>query len=108
MLKSYEIYSARRKALRITRQQVATEVGCTVEDVVNFERGNRISHDAYEGIKAYLKERFCDMSSADHYKARALELAIEINDDPDPQSILNYIGHMIVELGKLQMELTNR
>lgn len=104
-MKSYEIYSCRRKALRISINDLAKEVGCDRQYIVDFESGKRVPSFIYNNIKTTIRNKFNDLSPVEHYRARILELGIELRDETDKQIALNEISHMMIELGKLQGEL---
>lgn len=104
-MKSYEIYTCRRKALRITRLELANEIGCNVSYIEDFENGTPIPQWYYERIKWAIRNRFNSLSPVEHYRVKILELGIELRDETSTQYALEEIAHMMVELGKLQNEL---
>ena len=104
-MKSHEIYSCRRKALRLTKEQIAIKANVLVQYVEWFEEGKRIPTWAENNIKVAIRNEFCNLTSIEHYRARILELAIEIRDETEVTYALNEISHMMIELGKLQNEL---
>lgn len=104
-MKSYEIYACRRKALRLTRQELADKAGVQVLYVEFFEKGCNIPRYVSDKIKATIRNEFCEMNSIDHYRTRILEMAIEIKDETNTEYAMQRISHMMIELGKLQNEL---
>ena len=107
-MKSHEVYAIRRAALRLSKETVAERAGLNVAYVTLFEDGKSIGK-AYENkIKTVLNNGFKELNSVEHYKARILELAMEIrNDTSDTSSKENLyrLSHLIVESGKLEREL---
>ena len=103
-MKSYEIYKIRRESLNWTISQLSALSGVNEREIEWYEEGKNIGNEKAERIKQTLRKGFCDLSSIDHYKARIRELAMEISQTDDPKFIMEYIGHMMVECGKLQME----
>lgn len=104
-MKSYEIYACRRKALRITRQELADRARVHVQFVNDFEKGLKIPRVEYDRIKTTIREMFNELDSIEHYRTRILELGIELRDETDADIALQEIAHMMIELGKLQNEL---
>lgn len=104
-MKSHEVYAIRRNALRWSRETVAERAGLSVGYVVLFEDGKSIGK-AYENkIKSVLNEGFKELNSSEHYKARILELAMEIRNDTSCKENLYRLSHLVVEAGKLEREL---
>ena len=103
-MKDYEMYKYRRIALGWSIEKLSINSGVHEQEVRYFEEGKNIGREKIEIIKKTLRDGFCNMSSKDHYKARIMELAIEINKTNDENELFQMIGHMMVECGKLQME----
>lgn len=100
------IYKCRREALGLTIDQLAEKCGVTIETIIDFEAGKCTEKEDKDIVKVYLRKAFCDLDSIDHYKARILELAMEISRTKENKNDqFNCISHMLVELGKLQAEL---
>lgn len=104
-MRTYQTYMCRRKALGITKEEMAKRVGTSVEVIENFEQGYWTHRYIIDRIKDVCYYGFKDMDEIDHYRARILELAMEIKIDDNPEHAMSEIGHMMVELGKLQREL---
>ncbi len=104
-MRSHEVYIARRIALRWSREILAEKTGINVAYVTLFEDGKSIGKTYENKIKSVLNNGFKELTSAEHYKTRILELAIEIKDDDNSKENLYRISHMIVELGKLEREI---
>lgn len=107
MLKTYEIMKIRRQALGLTREELAERTNLKVKEIEYYEDGMRMAGYVGAIINTTLRELFKNMDSITHYKRRILELAMEINADDEVDFMLRNIGHMITELGKLQMETMN-
>lgn len=104
-MKSHEVYAIRRAALRLSKETVAERAGLNVAYVTLFEDGKSIGK-AYENkIKSVLNDGFKELNSVEHYKARILELALEIRNDTSSKENLYRLSHLIVESGKLEREL---
>ena len=104
-MKSHEVYAIRRNALRWSRETVAERAGLNVAYVTLFEDGKSIGK-AYENkIKSVLNDGFKELNSVEHYKARILELAMEIRNDTSCKENLYRLSHLVVESGKLEREL---
>lgn len=104
-MKSHEVYAIRRAALRLSKETVAERAGLNVAYVTLFEDGKSIGK-AYENkIKSILNDGFKELNSVEHYKARILELALEIRNDTSSKENLYRLSHLIVESGKLEREL---
>lgn len=103
----YEILKCRRKALGLTKEELAEKSGVNIILIEAFESGKKISNVEKEKINRYLWKSFQEMDSITHYKRRILELALELNEEYILADAIKEIGHMMVELGKLQMELAN-
>lgn len=100
-MKSYEVYTSRRKALRLTQLDLAKLAGVNLLDVVNYEKGEIID-DVFMKIKNTISEQYKTLDYVDHLKTRILEMAILIRDEENKDFLLTDISHMMVELGKLQ------
>lgn len=106
-MKSYQTYMCRRKALGITQEEMANRVGCTVDDIRKYENGGwtpdalvqRIKNECYAGFKT--------IDENEHYLLRILEIALELQIEDNTDHALKAIGHMMVELGHLQMNLVD-
>lgn len=104
-MKSYEVWSARRKALRLKKSELAELVGCSIEDISNFESGTAVPSRIYENIKNTIWRLQREQDPIDHYKTRILELAIQIKDEENKDYLLDEISHIMIEIGKLQGEI---
>lgn len=102
-----EIMRSRRVALRMTKFELAEKVGVNVNVISLFEDGVNVPKNTYEKIKEVLRNEFNSLKPEEHYRARILELAIEIRDEKDAKFNFDYIGHMMIELGKLMAEVNN-
>lgn len=105
-MKSYEIYRCRRQALGFSRDELAKKAGVEPESIELYELGIKVDYLIEDKIRNTLVKEFKELDSISHYKKRILELALEINEESWTKSMYQEIGHMIVELGKLQMEIT--
>ena len=74
-------------------------------EIEDFENGKQVPKVVNQRIKSFLHNQLCLMDSVEHYRKKILELALEINVDDDTQSCLLEMGHLMVEIGKLQKEL---
>lgn len=106
-MKDNIIYKCRRQALGLNINDLATGCGVSNDVIMAFENGDWISNKDKDMIKTYIRKCFCNMRSMDHYRARILELALELNNPEIPASNDQQLlmSHMMVELGKLQAEL---
>jgi len=104
-MKSFEVYTYRRIALRWSREMVAEKAGVQPNYVEWFESGKRIGRDFEDKIKGAINEGFRELDPIEHYKVRILELAYEIRFDEDVRETIYRSSHMMVELGKLQRAL---
>ena len=101
----YVLYRNRREALGWTIQELSEKSNVHILEVMWFEEGKKIGYDKEQKIKEALYHGFYDLPSKDHYKARILELALQINSgDLDQTELLNAISHISIEIGKLQGE----
>lgn len=106
-MKHYEVYKCRRQALGFTKSDLADKVGLKVGVIDKFENGENIPYCFEVAIKKTIDDEFRNIDSMTHYKRRILELAIQINHEEEVERLLHDIGHMMVELGKAQMEIMN-
>ena len=104
-MKSYEVWSSRRKALRLKKVDLAELAECSVEDISNFESGIAVPSRIYENIKNTIWRLQRKQDPIDHYKTRILELAIQIRDEENKEHLLDEMAHIMIELGKLQGEI---
>ena len=104
-MKSFEVYKYRRIALRWSREFVAEKAGILVDYVRYFEDGKKIGRDFESKIKFAIDEGFRELESMEHYRTRILELAYEIAFGDDNTETLQRMGHMMVEVGKLQRSI---
>ena len=104
-MKTYEIMKCRRQALGFTKEKFAERVDLDVRLIEFYESGKKVASYVEERIRTALYEEFKNMDSMEHYKKRILELALELNKQDDTKFALLEIGHMITELGKLQMAI---
>lgn len=107
-MQTYEIMKCRRLALGLTKEELAKITGLDVKLIEYYESGENVARYVGMDIKQALYEQFKNMDSVTHYKKRILELALEINKQDDADFMVQEIGHMLVELGKLQMEIFNQ
>lgn len=104
-MKSHEVYAIRRAALGWSKDVVAERAGLNVAFVTLFEDGHGIGKTYENKIKSTLNNGFKELNSVEHYKARILELAMEIRNDTSSKENLYRLTHMAVEVGKLEREL---
>lgn len=104
-MKKYEVYACRRKALGLTRQQLADKCGIDVQVVIDYENGIWISSEDCEKIKQATYEGFKNVDQVEHYRMRILEIAMELKIERNADFAIREIGHMMVELGRLQMAI---
>ena len=104
-MKTYEIMKCRRQALGFTKDKFAEKTGLDVKLIEFYESGKNVGSYVEERIRTTLYEEFRNMDSMEHYKKRILELALELNKQDETKFALLEIGHMITELGKLQMAI---
>ena len=107
-MKSHEVYAIRRAALRWSKETAAERAGLNVTYVSLFEDGKYIGKTYENKIKSVLNDGFKELNSIEHYKARILELAMEIRNDTSNSSCkenLYRLSHLIVESGKLEREI---
>lgn len=104
-MKSYEVWTARRKASRLTRQQVADRANVSVNSVIAFENGEFVQRDIVEAIKNAIWMFQREESKIEHYRSRILELGILLKDEDNKEMAMQNISHMMIELGRLQGEL---
>lgn len=106
-MKTYEIMKCRRQALGLTKEKFAKEANLDVKMIEFYEDGKKVAGYVEEQIKLTLVSLFQNMDSMTHYKRRILELALELNKQDETKFALLEIGHMMTELGKMQMEIIN-
>ena len=104
-MKSHEVYAIRRAALGWSKDVVAERAGLNVAFVTLFEDGNSIGKTYENKIKSVLNNGFKELNSVEHYKARILELAMEIRNDTSSKENLYRLSHLTVEVGKLEREM---
>ena len=104
-MQSHEVYAARRIALQWSKEELAEKAGLNVAYVIFFEDGKNIGREFEEKIKSALNKGFKELSCIEHYKARIMELAIEIRDETSDKESLYRLSHLIVEAGKLEREI---
>lgn len=107
-MKSHEVYAIRRAALRWSKETVAERAGLNVTYVSLFEDGKYIGKTYENKIKSILNDGFKELNSMEHYKARILELAMEIRNDTSCTNCkenLYRLSHLVVEAGKLEREI---
>ena len=104
-MKVYERMKCRRQALGLTREQLAEKANLKVKEVEFYEVGYNTASYINRNIQGTLWEVAKNLDSINHYKRRILEIALLINNNQDDvDMMLKDIGHMMVELGKLQMD----
>ena len=106
-MKVNEVYKCRRQALGWSKEELAKKLEMRVGVIENFENGIRIPYCFEAAIRETIDREFREVPSMIHYKRRILELALQINSETEVERLLHDIGHMMVELGKLQMEVMN-
>lgn len=106
-MKQYEVYKCRRQALGLTKEKLADKIDVKPGVIDRFESGERIPRCFEMAIKNAIDSEFTNVDSMTHYKRRILELAIQLNYENETERTLHDIGHMMVELGKMQMEIMN-
>lgn len=106
-MKRYEVYKCRRKALGWTKEKLADKIGLKVGVIERYENGEVIPYCFEIAIKDTIDNEFTNVDTMTHYKRRILELAIQLNYETEDERTLHDIGHMMVELGKMQMQIMN-
>lgn len=104
-MKCYEVYTARRKALKLTQLELSKLADIRLLDVVNFEKGELVDKEVFNKIKDTIYLKFKSLDYVDHVKARIIETALRISDETDNDQLLKDISHMMIELGKLQGDI---
>lgn len=100
-----ERMKCRRQALGLTREQLAEKANLNVKEVEFYEEGKKTASYINKNIQSTLWDLSKNLDSITHYKRRILELALLINNNQDDvDMMLKDVAHMMVELGKLQME----
>lgn len=106
-MKSYEMYKCRRIGLNWSREILAEKAGVTVQHVRWYEEGRKIGSDFENMIKDALYLGYKNLDEIEYYKCRIVELSYEIRFETDTQYLMQRIGHMVTELGKLQMRVVD-
>ena len=106
-MKMYEVYKCRRQALGWIREELAKRLDLKTGVIERYENGDKVPYCFEVAIRQTIDAEFTNVDSITHYKRRALELALQINSETEVERLLHDIGHMMVELGKLQMEVMN-
>ena len=104
-MERYKVMRCRRQALKLTREQFAKMANLDVKLVEFYEEGKNVASYVDERISMTLMKLYQNMDSVTHYKKRILELALELNEQDETKFAILEIGHMMTELGKLQMEI---
>ena len=104
-MKTYEIMKCRRQALGLTKEELAEKAKLDVKLIEFYEDGKKVASYVERNIQLTLVAMFQNMDSMTHYKRRILELALELNKQDETKFALLEIGHMMTELGKMQMEI---
>lgn len=100
------LYKNRRTALKWSLEDLAVKSGLDPREIKWFEEGKRIGSEKEAIIKQALYEGFVNLDSKDHFRARILEIALQVNSgDLTTQEELNALSHIAIELGKLQGDL---
>lgn len=106
-MKRYEVYKCRRQALGWTKEKLAEKIGLRAGVIEKYENGDNIPYCFEVAIRQTIDNEFTNVDQMTHYKRRILELAIQLNYENETERTLHDIGHMMVELGKMQMEIMN-
>lgn len=104
-MKRYEVYKCRRQALGLTREQLSEIIDVRVGVIERYESGEMVPRCFEMAIRQAIDDEFTAVDRMTHYKRRILELGIQLNYEQETERILHDIGHMMVELGKMQMEI---
>jgi len=104
-MKTYEIMRCRRQALGLTKEKLAEKTELDPKLIEFYEDGKNTPSYVETKIRMTLMKIFQDMDPMTHYKRRILELALELNSQDEVKFALLEIGHMIIELGKMQMDM---
>lgn len=104
-MEKYMTLKCRRQALGYTKEMLAELAQITVAEVEAFEKGKQMPSYVEQRINDTLWTRLRAMDSAEHYRKKILELALEINMENDTKSCLWEMSHLMVEIGKLQRDL---
>lgn len=100
------LYKNRRMALKWSLEELAEKSNLNIMEIKWFEEGKKIGTEKENIIKEVLYQGFVNLDSKDHFRARILEIALQINsEDLNTQEELNALSHMAIELGKLQGDL---
>jgi len=106
-MKVNEVYRCRRQALGWSKEDLAKRLDLKTGVIERYENGDKVPYCFEVAIRQTIDAEFIKIDSITHYKRRALELALQINSETEVERLLHDIGHMMVELGKLQMEVMN-
>ena len=104
-MKGYEVRKCRRIALSWSKERLADEANLDVRYIEFYEEGKNIPNWVADKIDKTLWAGFNNLESIEHFKKKILEEALKISREDNTQYLMQYIGHMLIEAGKLQMEL---
>lgn len=104
-MKKQEIRKCRRVALSWSKEKLAFETGLDVRYIEFYESGKNVPNWVVDQIDSTLWNAFNQLDSIEHYKRKIVEEALKISMEENTEYIVQNIGHMIIEAGKLQMEL---
>jgi transcriptional regulator with XRE-family HTH domain len=104
-MKRCEVYKCRRQALGWSKEKLSEKLGLKVGVIEKYENGENIPYCFEVAIKQTIDNEFTNVDKMTHYKRRILELAIQLNYEEEVERSLHDIGHMMVELGKMQMDI---
>lgn len=103
-MKIGEQYKCKRLALGMTQADIADLCEVSTATVSKFERGEFLSQETYCKIKDTVEKYIRGLDPDQYYYIRIIENALSLEYKNRDQT-LRTLSHMMVHIGKLQMDL---
>ena len=99
-----EQYKCKRLALGMTQADFADLCDVSSTTISKFERGEFLSQEVYLRIKETVERYIRGLDPDQYYYIRIVEAALSLQYK-DREQALNTLSHMLIHVGKLQMDL---
>ena len=105
-MKICDMYRCKRVALGLTQKELAQIVGVSVNTIVRFEAGERMSEGVFNDIRNAVEGYFKGLNRDEYFERRIFEGIYSLKYQTTLEKIRT-LNHMAVHIAKLVMDLVN-
>lgn len=105
-MKICDMYRCKRVALGLTQKELAQIVGVSVNTIVRFEAGERMSESVFNDIRNAVEGYFKGLNRDEYFERRIFEGIYSLKYQTALEKIRT-LNHMTVHIAKLVTDLVN-